>query len=182
MKEKMHRFTLLFIAILFIVTAVGVGAYAFLTNSQTAPGEPADNYIKCPVKAVTAKQDKKDGKLEGAKLAGFMPIKKVDYLKCEDLKLGSGATATAASTITATYTGALAADGTIFESSEDTGQPITTQLSGVIPGWTAGVPGMKVGGQRRLIIPAQYAYGPQASAKIPANADLVFDITLLSIQ
>jgi FKBP-type peptidyl-prolyl cis-trans isomerase len=182
MKEKIHRFIWLFMAILFIVTALGVGVYAFWTNTQGGDGQQANNYIKCLAKTITAEQAKKDGKLEGAKLAGFTPIKHVDFLKCEDLKVGNGAIATASSTITAIYTGALAADGTIFESSEDTGQPITTQLSGVIQGWTAGVPGMKVGGQRRLMIPAQYAYGAQESAKIPANSDLVFDITLIDAK
>jgi FKBP-type peptidyl-prolyl cis-trans isomerase len=180
-KERIHRFIWLFMAILFIVTALGVGVYAFWINTKGG-GTAASNYIKCPVKAVTAKQDKKDGKLQGAKLAGFTPMKHVDYLQCQDLKAGSGATATASSTITATYTGALVSDGTIFQSSEDTGQPFTTTLSQVIPGWTAGIPGMKVGGQRRLIIPAQYAYGPQAQAGIPANSNLVFDITLLAVK
>jgi FKBP-type peptidyl-prolyl cis-trans isomerase len=180
-KEKMHRFIWLFMAILFIVTALGVGVYAFLVNTKGG-GSTANNYIKCPVTAVTAKQAQKNGKLQGAKLAGFTPIKHVDYLQCQDLKVGSGATATATSTITAIYTGALANDGVIFQSSEDTGQPFTTPLSQVIPGWTAGIPGMKVGGQRRLVIPAQYAYGPQAQAGIPANSDLVFDITLLAVK
>jgi FKBP-type peptidyl-prolyl cis-trans isomerase FkpA len=182
-KENVHRAIWLFMAVLFVVTALGVGVYAFLVNTNNGgPGNQANNYIKCPTKSVTAKQAKKDGKLQGAKLAGFTPVKHVDYLQCQDLKVGSGATATASSTITALYTGALASDGTIFQSSEDTGQPFTTTLSQVIQGWQAGIPGMKVGGQRRLLIPAQYAYGPQAQAGIPANSDLVFDITLLAVK
>lgn len=180
-KEKLHRFIWLFMAILFIITALGVGVYAFWVNTKGG-GTAANNYIKCPVKTVSAKQSQKNGKLQGAKLAGFTPIKHVDYLQCQDIKTGNGATATASSTITAIYTGALASNGTIFQSSEDTGQPFTTTLTQVIPGWTAGIPGMKVGGQRRLIIPAQYAYGPQAQAGIPANSDLVFDITLLAVK
>jgi FKBP-type peptidyl-prolyl cis-trans isomerase len=180
-KERMHRFIWLFMAILFIVTALGVGVYAFWVNTKGG-GTTANNYIKCPLKAVTAKQAQKNGKLQGTKLAGFTPLKHVDYLQCQDLKVGSGATATATSTITAIYTGALANDGVIFQSSEDTGQPFTTPLSQVIPGWTAGIPGMKAGGQRRLIIPAQYAYGAQAQQGIPANSDLVFDITLLAVK
>jgi FKBP-type peptidyl-prolyl cis-trans isomerase len=183
-KEKIHRFIWLFMAILFIVTALGVGVYAFLTNTHNGGGgNPANNYIKCPVKAVTAKQAKKNGKLQGAKLAGFTPVKHVDYLQCQELKVGTGATATATSTVTAIYTGALASNGTIFQSSEDTGQPFTASLSsGVIQGWSAGLPGMKVGGQRRLFIPAQYAYGAQSVSGIPPNSDLVFDITLLAVK
>jgi FKBP-type peptidyl-prolyl cis-trans isomerase len=182
-KEHVHRAIWLFMAVLFIVTALGVGVYAFLVNTHNGgSGNQSNNYIKCPLKPVTAKQSKKNGKLQGAKLAGFTPVKHVDYLQCQDLKVGSGATVTASSTITAIYTGALANNGTIFQSSEDTGQPFTTALTQVIQGWTAGIPGMKVGGQRRLIIPAQYAYGPQAQAGIPANSDLVFDITLLAVK
>ncbi|MBX4201765.1 FKBP-type peptidyl-prolyl cis-trans isomerase [Candidatus Saccharibacteria bacterium] len=171
-------------AILFVVTAVGIGLYAFWVNthSTTSDGKPKTNYISCSNSQVTATQQKKNGKLEGAKLAGFTPIDHVSYLKCQDLKVGNGATVTATSNITAIYTGALAKNGIIFQSSEDTGKPFTTALDQVIKGWTAGIPGMKAGGKRRLIIPAQYAYGAQASGNIPANSDLVFDITLLAVK
>jgi FKBP-type peptidyl-prolyl cis-trans isomerase len=179
-KERVHRFIWMFMAVLFAVTALGVGVYAFWANTHNSP---ASNNISCPVKAVTAKQQKVNGKLQGAKLAGFAPVKHVDFVSCQDLKVGTGATATPTSTITAIYTGALAKDGTIFQSSEDTGQPFTASLnSGVIQGWTAGVPGMKVGGVRRIWIPAQYAYGGQSVAGIPAYSDLVFDITLLAVK
>ena len=183
-KERVHRFIWLFMAILFIVTALGVGVYAFWVNTHNSSGDSqANNYIKCPLKPVTTMQDKKDGKLQGAKLAGFTPVRHIDYLQCQDLKLGSGAAASASSTVTAIYTGALASNGVIFQSSEDTGQPFTAALgSGVIQGWSAGVPGMKAGGKRRLFIPAQYAYGPQSVAGIPPNSDLVFDITLLAVK
>ena len=88
----------------------------------------------------------------------------------------------AGATITAHYTGALVADGTIFQSSHDFGEPITFPLSRVIAGWTEGVPGMKVGGTRRLIIPSEKAYGSvRAAANIPPNSDLVFDIELVAI-
>ncbi len=182
MKEKVHRFIWLFMAILFITTALGVGVYSFWVNTHNSSGGQADNYIKCPAAAITAKQEKVGGKLQGAKLAGFTPLKHVDYLKCQDIKVGKGAQVTPSSTITAIYTGALAANGQIFESSEDSGAPLTQPLSGLIPGWISGIPGMRVGGQRRLYIPAQYAYGPQASAKIPADSDLIFDITLLAVK
>ncbi len=182
-KEKVHRSIWMFMAILFLVTALGVGLYAFWVNTHSETGgQTSDKYIKCPTVQVTEKQQKKNGKLEGAKLAGFKPIDNISYIKCQDLKVGNGATVKATSTITAHYTGALASTGVIFQSSEDTGQPFTTTLDQVIPGWKAGVPGMKVGGVRRLVIPSQYAYGPQAQAGIPANSDLVFDITVLAVK
>ena len=75
------------------------------------------------------------------------------------------------------------ADGTIFQSSLDFGQPATFGLNQVISGWTQGVPGMKIGGKRRLIIPSAMAYGSQrAAANIPPNSDLVFDIELIAIK
>lgn len=91
--------------------------------------------------------------------------------------MGEGAT------ITAHYTGALTKDGTIFQSSHDFGQPATFGLHQVIAGWTQGVPGMKIGGTRRLVIPAALAYGSRSpSANIPPNSDLVFDIELVAIK
>lgn len=80
------------------------------------------------------------------------------------------------------YTGALCKDGTIFQSSHDTGEPATFGLNQVIKGWTQGVPGMKVGGVRRLIIPSELGYGSaRAASNIPPNSDLVFDIELIDI-
>lgn len=121
-------------------------------------------------------------KLEGTKLVGFDPIKKVDELKIIDLVEGTGEIVKEDATITAHYTGALANDGTIFQSSLDFKSPATFGLDQVISGWTVGVPGMKVGGTRRLIIPSVMAYGSKrASSAIPPNSDLVFDIELISI-
>lgn len=122
-------------------------------------------------------------KLEGTKLADFTPQGAVTELQITDVKPGDGAEVPAGATITAHYTGALVADGTIFQSSHDFGRPIQFPLSGVIAGWTEGVPGMKIGGIRRLVIPATKAYGASSPApNIPANSDLVFDIELVSID
>lgn len=120
--------------------------------------------------------------LEGTKLADFTPLAKVDSLQIIDLVAGPGEAVTPGATITAHYTGALCADGTIFQSSHDFGKPATFGLNQVIAGWTEGVPGMKVGGIRRLIIPSALAYGSaRAAANIPPNSDLVFDIELISL-
>jgi FKBP-type peptidyl-prolyl cis-trans isomerase len=124
----------------------------------------------------------KEGTLQGTKLENFTPqTEAYSELKYIDLKAGTGDAVKAGDTITVDYTGALAADGVIFQSSLDTGQPISFSLNGVIKGWQEGIPGMKVGGVRRLLIPAQLAYGAQAQQGIPANSDLVFDVTLHKI-
>jgi FKBP-type peptidyl-prolyl cis-trans isomerase len=121
-------------------------------------------------------------KYEGTKLKDFKPVENVKELEIIDVKVGDGEEVKPGATITAHYTGALCADGTIFQSSHDFGRSITFGLDQVIKGWTHGVPGMKVGGMRRLIIPAEMAYGAASPApNIPANSDLVFDIELVEI-
>ncbi len=121
--------------------------------------------------------------LKGTKLAGFTPVAQVDTLQKIDLQEGTGKEVQPGATVTVDYTGALAADGTIFESSLDGGKPATFPLGQVIKGWTDGIPGMKEGGTRRLIIPAELAYGdrPREGSGIPPNAPLVFDVTLISV-
>lgn len=122
-------------------------------------------------------------KLEGTTLANFTPQDTVTELQVTDVTPGTGDEVPQGATITAHYTGALVKDGTIFQSSHDFGRAVTFPLSGVIAGWTQGVPGMKVGGVRRLIIPAALAYGASSpSPNIPPNSDLVFDIELVAIE
>jgi len=121
--------------------------------------------------------------LEGTKLANFTPISSVSELQIIDMVEGAGEEVQRDATITAHYTGALCNDGTIFQSSHDVGRPATFGLNQVIAGWTNGVPGMKVGGTRRLVIPSARAYGSaRVAANIPPNSDLVFDIELISID
>ena len=122
-------------------------------------------------------------KLQGTKLANFTPGTPIPQLEEQDTTVGTGATVKAGDTVTVDYTGAVAATGVIFQSSKDSGQPVSFPLSQVIAGWSQGIPGMKVGGTRRLLIPASLAYGasPPSGSGIPANADLVFDVTLHKI-
>ncbi len=120
---------------------------------------------------------------EGTKLHNFEPrTDAVIDLEIIDTDPGTGEEVRPGATITAHYTGALVKNGIIFQSSHDFGNAITFGLDQVIAGWTHGVPGMKVGGTRRLIIPAEQAYGAASPApNIPANSDLVFDIDLVAI-
>lgn len=125
-------------------------------------------------------------KLKGTILEDFTPLgkkNKVAELEIIDTTIGDGQEVIAGDTITAHYTGALCTDGTIFESSHDSDRAATFGLDQVIDGWTMGVPGMKVGGVRRLVIPAVMAYGARrASATIAPNSDLVFDIELVAVK
>ena len=114
----------------------------------------------------------------------------VDLIK-NDHKVGDGTVAAAGNKVTVHYTGWLY-DGTAkdnkgkkFDSSRDRSDPFTFGLGAgqVIRGWDEGVAGMKIGGQRTLIIPAQMGYGSRgAGGVIPPNATLVFDVELLGVR
>ncbi len=98
-----------------------------------------------------------------------------------DLVVGSGAVVPPGATVKVHYTGTLA-DGTKFDSSRDRGEPMTGSLKRLIPGWQAGIPGMKVGGRRKLIIPPDLGYGARGFGRIiPPNALLVFDVEVLDL-
>lgn len=168
------------LAALFIGTAVVGGVWAVWQSRQDAKNNEVAQQNS--ITSQTNQADQNKPKLAGTKLAGFTPVAKVSSLEETDTTVGTGKEAKANSTVTVQYTGALASTGVIFESSLDSGQPATFGLNQVIKGWTEGVPGMKVGGTRRLVIPAALAYGSQGNAKIPANSDLVFDITLLDVK
>jgi len=105
-------------------------------------------------------------------------------LVIKDIIKGTGRAATATSTVTVQYVGVLYSNGKQFDASwnDDSGQPTSFSLAGgVIQGWTEGIPGMKVGGRRELIIPPSLGYGKAGSPpKIPPNATLVFVIDLHS--
>jgi peptidylprolyl isomerase len=104
-------------------------------------------------------------------------------LVVEDFTVGTGAEVKPGNAVLAFYHGTVKSTGAIFDSAFDRGQPVSFSLGGVIPGWTQGVPGMKVGGLRRLTIPAALAYGanPPPQSGIPANADLVFVIEMVDV-
>jgi peptidylprolyl isomerase len=105
-------------------------------------------------------------------------------LKYIDMKVGEGQSPTTGQAVTVHYTGRLA-NGNKFDSSVDRGQPFTFVIGTgqVIKGWDEGVATMKVGGQRRLIIPPQLGYGSRGfSNVIPPNSELHFDVELLDVR
>ena len=100
-----------------------------------------------------------------------------------DYKLGDGPEAKATDTVSVHYHGTLK-DGTEFDSSLSRPKPLVFALGSgrVIKGWDIGIAGMKVGGLRKLTIPAELAYGERARGKIPANADLTFTVELMAVK
>lgn len=169
-KARPHeRVFALTLALVFLGTTIATGLAVVWTMRQDNNATEVSNTQEDPV-------------MQDRKLADFEPTEAITELTKIDLIAGEGEEVKPGASVTVHYTGALAKDGTIFESSKDSGQPASFPLEGVIEGWTNGVPGMKVGGTRRLLIPAAQAYGPQGSASIPPNSDLVFDIELISID
>lgn len=108
----------------------------------------------------------------------------VEELMVIDDHVGSGDEVAEGATITAHYVGIVARTGDKFDSSWDRGEPATFPLDGVIQGWSEGLVGMKVGGRRTLVIPAEMAYGanPPPGSGIPVNAALVFTVDLVSVS
>jgi hypothetical protein len=112
------------------------------------------------------------------------PTVTADGLQIIEVEAGTGDAAQSGQTVSVHYTGWLA-DGTQFDSSLDRGQPITFVLGSgqIIPGFDEGVTGMKVGETRRLILPPDLAYGAEGRPPvIPPNAELTFDVQLVSVQ
>jgi len=104
-------------------------------------------------------------------------------LLIEDLVVGTGPAVVVGDTVSVNYVGTFT-DGRQFDSSADHGGPYAFRVGAgqVIAGWDQGVPGMQVGGRRRLTIPPSLAYGSQGRGVIPPNATLVFEIELVSID
>lgn len=103
-------------------------------------------------------------------------------LVIEDTVVGDGAVAATGDTVTVHYEGRFT-DGTVFDSSYSRNVPFvfTAGRGEVIAGWDQGIPGMRVGGMRRLTIPPNLAYGSAGRPGIPPNATLIFDVEMVSI-
>ncbi len=105
-------------------------------------------------------------------------------LQYEDINVGSGATAEAGKTVQVRYTGTFT-DGRQFDSSVGRSPDYIEFKLGagnVIKGWDEGIAGIKVGGQRKLTIPPDLAYGAKGIGPIPPNATLLFDVELVAVK
>jgi FKBP-type peptidyl-prolyl cis-trans isomerase len=177
---------LFLVAILFVLTSVGsIYLLVWQQNDNQKRADAARVTQEAAQKEAAAQQTKEETKTLDTekKLAGFTPTTTpVTELIKEDTVVGTGEEVKVGATVTVDYTGAFVSNGVIFDSSIPRGTPATFPLSGVIKGWTDGVPGMKVGGKRRLTIPYAQAYGEAGRSGIPGKSDLVFDIELKAIS
>ena len=99
-----------------------------------------------------------------------------------DLVEGTGAEAKPGDTVDVHYVGVEFDTGEQFDASWDRGESISFPLAGLIAGWQEGIPGMKVGGRRQLVIPPELAYGPAGGGHRLSGKTLVFVIDLLSVK
>jgi FKBP-type peptidyl-prolyl cis-trans isomerase len=169
--------------VLAISSALAVAAALAACGSSKAPGvvlAPSSGATQAPVATTPKPPPQLASKPVVVVPKGPAPT----HLVIKDLIPGTGPAAQAGQTVTVNYVGVLYKTGTEFDSSWKLNKPFTTALTagGVIPGWVKGIPGMKVGGRRELIIPASLAYGKTGSPPtIPPNSPLVFVVDLLSV-
>ena len=103
-------------------------------------------------------------------------------LVIEDITVGDGTEAGPGQTVTVHYVGVDYETGDQFDASWDRGESIEFRLKGLIVGWQEGIPGMKVGGRRKLTIPPEMAYGPAGSGHRLSGRTLIFVIDLLAVS
>ena len=170
------------------------GDQAYGANPPSGSGIEADEVLVFVVDLVPTPTPTVGPKVEGTAgvtvtgAAGAKPTvavtpetAKVTALTYSDLIPGTGAEVAPGATVTAHYVGVGAASGKEFDSSWDRGEPSQFPLSNVIQGWQDGLPGMKIGGRRLLVIPGELAYGANPpSAEIGADEALVFVVDMVS--
>lgn len=168
--------------VLALAIVVGGGAWWFLRLEPSPESESIYDQLQRTEDA--ARTPLPESGTRETPVAPTSTITNVTKLMIEDIKVGEGAEAKAGDTVSVHYTGWLT-NGTKFDSSVDRGTPFEFPLGAgrVIKGWDQGVAGMKVGGKRKLTIPADLGYGDRgAGALIPPGATLVFDVELLAIN
>jgi peptidylprolyl isomerase len=166
--------------IVLVVVGIGITGIFLLSNQKSQTPDlnvnpnsilqPTSAIISTPVPQVTGEQNMDN------------VITKENGLKIQDITVGNGAEVKSGDKVTVNYLGTLE-NGTKFDSSYDRGTPFTTQIGvgQVIQGWDEGIVGMKVGGKRKLIIPASLGYGDQQAGDIPPGSTLIFEVELLNV-
>ncbi len=182
MTKKRDRFFAAFGALLFLVTA------SALTIAVIANGVSNHNASKDSTQTANSNASSCVASSVASTAETTPPVYKpsgaVKSLESTDLVAGNGTAVKSGDCLQVKYYGTLASDGTVFDENFDKSQAFQFQIgkSQVIKGWDQGLIGAKVGGTRRLVIPAQLGYGSQSNGSIPANADLVFTVKIMAVK
>jgi FKBP-type peptidyl-prolyl cis-trans isomerase len=175
-KGLYKRIGWLMLALLFIVTALGVGVVTFWEATHQPKASKPTTANTCTIQQVTTNAVL-------PKPEAYKPTGEVKSLQITDLESGNGTKVKAGDCLTVKYQGTLT-NGTEFDGNFD--KPYTLKFKvgqgQVIAGWDQGLLGMNVGGTRRLIIPPSLGYGSQSQSAIPANSTLVFVVKVLTIE
>lgn len=180
MKSKLKRIGWLSLVVLFVGTGLGIGVWGFLDainqKDQPAP-ETASQSEQCAIDTVQGAETLPDPKV-------YKPTDDVKELGVTDLEEGTGDTVEPGDCITVKYHGTLATTGVVFDGNFGKAEALKMPIGAgqLIQGWDQGIPGMKVGGTRQLVIPSELAYGEQGSESIPPNSDLVFVVKVLDAK
>ncbi|HXR60029.1 MAG TPA: FKBP-type peptidyl-prolyl cis-trans isomerase [Solirubrobacterales bacterium] len=182
----------LFLIIIACLAVLGAGCGGDSSDSTATPGEKAVEQVEQKEKAVAKEEKEAEEKAaeEEKKRLAELPKPNVPggpppkTLVTKDKKTGSGATAKSGVQVSVHYVGVVYTTEELFDANWGEDEPFSFKLGAgeVIKGWDKGVQGMKVGGQRELIIPPNLAYGPEGVyPSIPPNATLVFLVELLGV-
>lgn len=160
---------------LLVVLVVVVAAVSDAPTNSTDKGKDGASLTSGPGQPMS------DGSDGGTEDPDLKPIGNAG-LKYRDLKEGTGREVKPGETVVAHYTG-WTTNGKVFDSSKKRGEPTEFSLLRVVEGWQQGIPGMKVGGIRKLVIPAPLGYGSRGSPPdIPPGATLIFEVEIVDVK
>jgi FKBP-type peptidyl-prolyl cis-trans isomerase len=180
---KSQRIGIWVIAIVMLIGTIGSFAVMILANNNQVKDQQTQQQALAAQNQQVIDQAKSNKPLDGYSAAPFDKAS-ISGLKTDTLVQGDGAVATATSTLTVNYFG-WTSNGSIFDSTNKTGTatPTDISLSGVIPGWTTGLTGVKAGSTVRLTIPADQAYGAAGSPPLIAgNEPLMFIVEVRAVK
>lgn len=165
------------------VSVVAMALALYMVRLESTPESPLNTASEQPALVVVSREGNQEDALFRALANSLDANGNVNSLVVDDAVVGEGEEVQKGDTVTVHYVGTLQ-NGTEFDSSLKRGQPyvFTVGEGQVIPGWDNGIVGMKVGGQRILVVPPSQAYGSRELGGIPANSTLIFSIELLAIS
>jgi FKBP-type peptidyl-prolyl cis-trans isomerase FkpA len=178
-KQRGIQVSAILIVAIFSLSLVAAFAVPLMTREeQSAQQEEINRYLEeLRKQQAGVEEDQEPAEID----PNLIQEGEVTNMQIIDITTGTGSEAKLGDTIKVKYKGALASTGAVFDSNQD-GVEFPLNEGGLIQGWIEGVPGMKVGGKRKLVIPSVKGYGEQGTQGIPPNSDLVFEIELLSVN